>query len=333
MNRRLLSCVVIAAAIACAPSVQAYLKLGYLLNGQLVSLQWTTMPVRYLVTSRDVNGVTASQLQAATQRAFDEWAQSEYVSLSSQFVGTTNAQPGINDGLNIIGFVPHPELDRTLGATSFEFDSVTGRFIGADIFLNSIFDWSVASGGDTARFDVESIMVHELGHLLGLGHTALGETEPRSGGGRTVLGKRAVMFPIAFGRGSIADRTIEADDIAGIVDIYGNSAAERDLGAIAGRVTLNGSGIFGAHITAFNAATGDLVSGFSLNDEGDFVISSLKPGIYIVRAEPLDDADADSFFDDDAPPNLNFRVTYFTRQVAVPPGGTSGSIEIKVRAK
>ena len=333
MNRRLLSVVVIAAAIACAPSLQAYLKLGYLLNGRLVVLQWSSLPVRYLVTNRDVNGVTASQLQAATQRAFDEWGESEYVSLSSQFAGSTNAQPGIDDRLNVIGFAPHPELDRTLGATSFEFDSVTGQFIGADIFLNSIFEWSVAASGETARFDVESIMVHEIGHLLGLGHSALGETEPRSGGGRTVLGKRAVMFPIAFGRGSIADRTVEADDIAGIVDIYGNSQASRDLGAISGRVTLNGSGVFGAHITAFNAATGELVSGFSLNDAGDFVIASLKPGVYVVRAEPLDDADADSFFDDDAPPNLNFRVTYFARQVAVPSGGTSGSIEIKVRAK
>jgi hypothetical protein len=29
------------------------------------------------------------------------------------------------------------------------------------------------------------------------------------------------MFPIAYGPGSIEDRTIEADDIAGITDIYG----------------------------------------------------------------------------------------------------------------
>ena len=59
----------------------------------------------------------------------------------------------------------------------------------------------------------------------------------------------------------------------------------------------------------------------------------MKPGVYLVRAEPLDDADIDGFFDDDAPVNLNFRVTYFTKQVAVPKGGSSGSIEIKVRAK
>jgi len=86
-------------------------------------------------------------------------------------------------------------------------------------------------------------------------------------------------------------------------------------------------------VTAFNSATGDLVSGFSLNGQGEFVIAALKPGVYIVRVEPLDDADIDGFFDEDFPPNLNFRVSYYTKQVAVPKGGTSGSIEIKVRAK
>jgi hypothetical protein len=91
--------------------------------------------------------------------------------------------------------------------------------------------------------------------------------------------------------------------------------------------------VFGAHITAVNITTGEMVSGFSLTQSGDFAIAALKPGIYLVRAEPLDDADIDSFFDDDAPVNLNFRVTYHTRQVAVPAGGSSGSIEIKVRAK
>jgi len=86
-------------------------------------------------------------------------------------------------------------------------------------------------------------VTHELGHLLGLGHSALGETQKSPAGGRSVLGKRAVMFPIAYPRGSIEDRSIQADDIAGITDIYGDADAERELGAISGRVTLNGVGV------------------------------------------------------------------------------------------
>lgn len=333
MRRRLFFGAVIAAAIACAPAVQAYLKLGYELNGRLVGLVWNNLPIRYLVTSRDIPGVTAAQLQTTVSRAFTEWGSPANVTLSSQFGGFTSVDPDVDDGLTVIGFRSRPDLDRTLAATSFEFNSVTGAFIGADIFVNSTFEWSVAANGDSTKFDLESVVVHEVGHLLGLGHSALGETELRTGGGRAVIGKRAVMFPIAYPRGSILDRTIEADDVAGITDIYGTSQATNELGAIAGRVTLNGSGVFGAHVTAFNSATGELVSGFTLNNQGEFVISSLPPGVYIVRVEPLDDADVDGFFDEDTPPNLNFRVSYYTKQVAVPRGGSSGSIEIKVRAK
>jgi len=331
-RRRILALIVVAVAVAAGPALHAYLKLGYTLNGRLVGLEWTTA-VPYRVTNRDITGVTAAQLQGTVAASFAEWARPANVQIGSQFLGFTSIDPAIKDGQTVIGFRSRPDLDRTLGETSFEFDAVTGQFIGADIFLNSFFDWSVAANGDSSRFDVQSIMTHEIGHLLGLGHSALGETEPRSGGGRTVLGKRAVMFPIAYPRGSVRDRTLQADDAAGITDIYGTTQAGRDLGAIAGKVTLNGSGVFGAHVTAFNMSTGELVAGFTLNNAGDFVIASLAPGVYIVRVEPLDDADIDGFFDDDTPLNLNFRAAYYTKQVAVPKGGTSGSIEIKVKAK
>ena len=332
MIRRLAMLTVVVAAVAVGPALHAYLKLGYELNGQLIGLAWTK-PVGYFVTNRNITGVTAAQLQTAVAGALGEWGKPANVQLSSQFLGFTSVDPDIDDGLTVIGFRSRPDLDRTLGATSFEIDAVTGQFIGAVIFINSIFEWSVAAGGDATKFDLASVMTHEVGHLLGLGHSALGETELRPGGGRVVLGKRAVMFPIAYPRGSVLDRTLQADDIAGITDVYGDSESSRELGAISGRVTLNGAGVFGAHVTAFNAASGALVSGFSLNNQGEFVIGALAPGVYIVRVEPLDDADVDGFFDEDFPPNLNFRVTYYTKQVAVPKGGTSGSIEIKVRAK
>ena len=333
MARRVLILATLAAALSFAPTVQAYLKLGTLAGNRLVGIEWTRQPIRYYVTDRDTNGVSASQLAAAVANGFGEWARPSDVVLSSQFAGYTAVEPFVDDTLSVIGFRSRPDLDRTLGATTFQIDSATGAIIESDIFLNSTFEWSVAGNGDPSRFDVESIVVHELGHLLGLGHSALGETQPRAGGGRTVIAKRAVMFPIAYPRGNIEDRTLEADDIAGITDIYGSAESQNRLGAISGRVTLNGAGVFGAHVTAFNPVTGDLVSGFTLNAQGDFAIAALAPGLYVIRVEPLDDADIDGFFDEEPPVNLNFRVTYFSKQVAVPAGGSSGSIEIKVRAK
>jgi hypothetical protein len=126
---------------------------------------------------------------------------------------------------------------------------------------------------------------------------------------------------------------LREDDRAGLIDVYNNSSSNRALGSISGRVTLNGAGVFGAHITAFNTTTGEMVASYALNSAGDFVISSLEPGMYVVRAEPLDDADVDSIFSGDTEVNINFRPAFFGQLVAVPAGGASGSIEIRVVAK
>jgi hypothetical protein len=79
--------------------------------------------------------------------------------------------------------------------------------------------------------------------------------------------------------------------------------------------------------------TGDLVGGFSLDAQGDFVIGGLKPGIYVLRAEPLDDADPTSFFDASTVVEIGFVPTYYATLVTVPAGGASAAVEIKVQPK
>jgi hypothetical protein len=98
-------------------------------------------------------------------------------------------------------------------------------------------------------------------------------------------------------------------------------------------VTKNGRGVEGAHVVAFNPLTGKLVGGFTLDTSGSFVIAGLEPGSHVLRAEPLDDADLNSFFDDGFDVDVNFRVTFYDRVVAVPRGGGARDIEIKVTAK
>jgi hypothetical protein len=73
-----------------------------------------------------------------------------------------------------------------------------------------------------------------------------------------------------------------------------------------------------------------MIAGFTLNAQGQFSIGGLSPGPYAVRVEPLDDADIDSFFSSAQTVDIDFRVAFFDRVVAVPKGGDSGQIALKV---
>jgi len=290
------------------------------------------LPIRYFVTNRAVGGVSAQQLQTAVVTAFATWAAVPTAQVSHQFAGFTANAPALSDGITTIGFVDRADQDRVLGATNFLIDTVDGEIVESDIYLNSFFDWSVSTAGETNRFDVESIALHEIGHLHGLGHSALGETELQAGG-RRVLATEAVMFPIAFSAGTIQGRTLREDDIAGLSDTYPNTEYRRERGSISGTVLKGGRGIFGAHVIAFNTRTGKLVAGFTLSETGAFVIGGLAPGPHVLRVEPLDDGDIGSFFDLTLNVDINFQVKFHDKIVVVPRGGGVSNISISVVAK
>lgn len=331
--RRLLTLLVTLTCVAASSEpAGAYLKLGIRVDTRTVTLRWEEFPVRYFVTDAGGGGVLAPQLRDAVNRAFTAWTSLDTASVEAEFVGMTAARPNDNDGMTVIGFLNRPDQNRTLGATSFLVDTLSGEILEAEIYLNSFFSWSVASAGAPNRYDVESIALHEIGHLFGLGHSALGETELRDGG-RRVLATEAVMFPVALSAGSIEGRTLRADDIAGISDTYSSAVYRRERGSVSGRVTKSARGVLGAHIVAFNLRTGTMVGGFSLNADGRFVIGGLEPGPHVLRVEPLDDGDIESFFDLTLNIDANFRPRFHDRVVVVPRGGGASDVEITVQPK
>lgn len=320
----------VAAIVMAGSPAGAYLKLGTAIDGRIVDVKWRA-PVQYFIAEGGAANVSAADLRAAVARATATWQAVPSATVRFEYQGMTASAPGSVDGRTTLGFLDRPELDRVLGSTSFLIDTTDGTIVEADVFFNARFDWSVSAQGAAGRVDLESVALHELGHLLGLSHSALGETTLTGTGGRRVSGAGAVMFPIAMSAGTIADRVLYADDIAGISDLYPAPDLVASTGSLTGRVTKDGRGMLGAHVVALNPETGALVASFALNVSGEFAIARLEPGPYILRVEPLDDAEIDAFFSTSI--DLDFRVTYAGRMVVAPRGGSSAPIEISVIAK
>jgi hypothetical protein len=139
------------------------------------------------------------------------------------------------------------------------------------------------------------------------------------------------MFPISLGRGVVADRTLQPDDIAGVSDLYPDGDFRSDTGIINGRVRMSGAGVNGAHVVAFDRQGGTLIGNFSAPD-GTFRIAGLTPGPHVIRVEPLDDADVDSFIDSPGV-NVNFQVTFHPRLVVAPAGGANPSVDVAVQPR
>lgn len=316
--------------LAATAPAHAYLKFGVDVGGRTVPVRWPNGPIRYSVTERDISGVSAQAFSDAIGRATATWGKVPGLPVSFSDQGLTRAQPLEADGRTTIGFLDRPDQERVLGATTFLLDAATGTLIESDIYFNTRFRWSTAAGGESGAVDLESVALHELGHLLGLGHSALGETEV-GGNGRRVVSTAAIMFPIAWPAGSIADRGLQADDIAGVRDLYGALPAG-EFGSVQGRVTKDGRGVYGAHVVAASLDTGALVASYTLSTNGDFVIAGLPPGLYVLRAEPLDDVDLESVFGG-AAVDLAFRPAFARRLAVVQADGATPPIAIEVTAK
>jgi Matrixin len=148
-----------------------------------------------------------------------------------------------------------------------------GQIIRADIAFNPQVEFD--TGGGSGQ-DLQTVATHEIGHFFGLDHSAI---------------TRAVMYPFA----PDLLTTLSCDDVAGISSSYPKSTPDVATGTITGKVTLNGSAVFGAHVFAnstssaapFSNARKTPIGTLTLPD-GTYTITGLPPDSYDVLAEPLD---------------------------------------------
>ncbi len=200
---------------------------------------------------------------------------------------------------------------QTVGTTTSTF---TGQILEADILFRNdgqvTFATPGALSGNPSSYDLESLLIHELGHFFGMEHSPIW---------------RAVMSPFAPAAGTFwgprptsttPDAPLRDDDRTGLRVLYPDPNDSTFVGTITGRVvpanpiSLSGiaepaandyvTGIFGASVVAVDAQTGEIVagaiSGWSCPSasatpvfDGSYTIARLPLGrSYNLYIEPLD---------------------------------------------
>lgn len=189
-----------------------------------IPLYWPDPCVGFSVQKNASRQVSFSAAETTLRQAFDTWMNAPCTGGKTPRLAVVEALPVTCDrheynkttgNANIILFRDEkwPHNAALLALTTVTYDLDTGAIYDADMELNAeSYDFTV--GDAKIETDLLSVVTHEAGHFLGLAHAQDVDT---------------VMFP-AYVPQSIAQRSLSADDIAGICAIYppGDMAATCD---------------------------------------------------------------------------------------------------------
>jgi hypothetical protein len=296
------------------------------------AVQWSTSlganPLTILTQDQSVVG-RLNEVEQVIAQSLAVWQGVDGAALRSVSmpVNRTAAQNACgSDGLNSICF-GQADLAFTPGVLAFSrvitVDRIgvqigtgtpsteVGEILDADVYFNpsdatTAYATPQALAASPRAYDLESILIHELGHTLGFSHSAIWN---------------AMMFPYAPTPGTFSgtrpsvaqpDAPLAEDDRTGLRILYPDSTDGSRGGSITGRIvnanplSLPASppgvmGVFGAQVVALDVTTGAVVGatmgGWSCSGigpakfDGSYSLQRLPVGhSYFVYAEPLNGA-------------------------------------------
>lgn len=255
--RRLFPLIALLIALPAYPAA----RLTYQLNGVGVPVSWQNgaFPLRVGIDRRIVSA--RPEAESVVARAFAEWTSVGDASLSFAPTAVIDGLKPGKDGQNSITLADDLFRDQHFLAVTTNWYDDSGHIAEADIQI----DGGTLSGS----CDLQQLVAHEVGHLLGLDHSGV---------------LSSVMYPYV---GKVGVPSLDSDETIAIAEIYPHSS-RGDAGAtINGHVVGDGGGIFAAQVVALNEK-GEPVATALTDQQGSFTIDGLPAGTYRMYAEPLD---------------------------------------------
>jgi hypothetical protein len=181
-------------------------------------LFWRNACVGYKVQAKGTRRASLEEVTATVKSTFDAWslaacagggspsvALSNIGTTASTRVGFDNARGATNENLILFHDDVWPYPDTTqVALTTLTFRRDTGELVDADIEVNGTLNLSTQDPLPRDGFDLATVFAHESGHLLGLAHSEV---------------RAATMFA-SYDPGTVAQRTLEPDDIEGLCAAY-----------------------------------------------------------------------------------------------------------------
>lgn len=185
-------------------------------------LYWEERAISYTVNDKGCKDVSMAETLGAIKRSFFAWASPSCTDIYFTYEGLDPAeltnlllqQDQKPDAKNLIiwrNTWPPPGVTDAMitkempAVTTVIYNTDTGVIVDADIDINGHnFFWTTSDDPSKAATDIQNILTHEIGHLLGLGHSAE---------------KEASMFESTH-QGELKKQSLHADDELGLCTVY-----------------------------------------------------------------------------------------------------------------
>jgi len=150
----------------------------------------------------NVNTSDPGDMLGAIQAAANTWSSVATADFVFTYGGSTSAADrSLNDANEITW--KNEGSNGILATTYWWYEASTRHIFEADMVINDSYKWDTSGQPDGSEFDLQSTVLHELGHFLSLGH----DSDPA-----------AVMY--GYLNAGQVKRVLHSNDIAGISHIY-----------------------------------------------------------------------------------------------------------------